>query len=302
MAKSNTTTSTTTNSMAEPAPVIMNSQVSSIEGSGLSSGGNIPATKQFVFNETGNIFVATTIDGNTTPGQESGTVSANALQAFEEVSVFFAAMTKSIGSTINPATQKNYSLYDYSALNKVIENSGLFALITQEEIQYESSSWGASLSMEFVKALIGFAAPSSLISAFSSLIRSMGKEAISMGGQKSNSESKVGTVIFVCEYLLGAVSITTLLVYADVNENSQAFQIGPCFQEHSENITWHLNKDTYLFIPPSFIKQANSMNEAMANPDFLTLVNTLKGTLNPTPAKSTATATSNSTGTANAPS
>lgn len=265
--------------LAQAAPVFISDKIRNAEGAGLNSQSNVPATKQFVFNETGNIFVASTINGDAAGGQGNGSISPNALKAFEDVSVFYAAMTKAISTTIDPATQKSYSLYNYAALEKVISNSGLFALVTQESVDYESSSWGASLSIGFIEALIGFATPMSLVSSFSSLIRSMGKEAITMGNQTKHSDAKVGTVVFVCEYLLGAVSISTLLVYADVTENYQAFQLGACFKEHSQNVTWHLNKDTYLFIPPSFIKEANSMNEAMANADYLALVETLKGSL-----------------------
>lgn len=266
--------------MAQPAPILLNNQINELKGKGLTNVTNQPATKEFVYNETGNIFVASTLNNAT--GQ--GSISANALKAFEEVSVFFSAMTKAISTTTNPETQTSYSLYDYDAINKIISNSGLFSIITQEEIDYQTSSWGVSLNIEFIEALIGFAAPSpDLITIFSSLIRSMGKEAITMSNKSSSSKGKVGTIVFVCEYLLGAVSITSLVLYADVSENSHNFAIGACFTEHNESLTWHLNKDTYLFIPPSFIQEAQSMNEAMANPDYLALINTLRGNLGKAP-------------------
>ena len=57
---------------------------------------DVPATKQFAVNATGNIFIATTCNG-----ENGTTISAEAEQAFGQVSVFFAALTKAMSHADN---------------------------------------------------------------------------------------------------------------------------------------------------------------------------------------------------------
>ena len=97
---------------------------------------NIQATKEFIFNETGNIMMAST--------DMTGTIPEQVRDVFAEVSVFFAAMTKAISESMDPATGKPYSLYDYNAIQNVIDGSGLFVHVTEEDITHTSSSFGVT--------------------------------------------------------------------------------------------------------------------------------------------------------------
>ena len=58
-----------------------------------SKSSEIPATKQFAVNATGNLFIATTLNGGYAG---NATISEEAEEAFGQVSVFFAAMTKAM--------------------------------------------------------------------------------------------------------------------------------------------------------------------------------------------------------------
>lgn len=77
--------------------------------------------KKFIFSSTGNIMVATT-------EETSDNLDSNVRDVFNEVSVFFAAMTKAISTTKRPNSDNNYTLYDYAALEKVIDGSGCFTV------------------------------------------------------------------------------------------------------------------------------------------------------------------------------
>ncbi len=103
---------------------------------------NVQAKKYYVFNETGNIMMAST-------SEQSETIKKSVRDVFAEVSVFFAAMTKAISTTVNPnATNPEgafYSLYDYQALSNVIDGSGLFVHVTEEDINYYTESVGIEL-------------------------------------------------------------------------------------------------------------------------------------------------------------
>ena len=112
---------------------------------------NVEAKKYYTFNETGNIMMATTDDTD----QE---IQQSVRDVFAEVAVFFAAMTRAISTTPNPDDHgKPYSIYNYSALERVIDGSGLFVHVTEEDVEYKSSSWGAEFSKELIEALLGLA-------------------------------------------------------------------------------------------------------------------------------------------------
>ena len=59
-------------------------------------------------------------------------------------------MTKAISTNKRPNSDENYTLYDYAALEKVIDGSRCFNHCTQEYIDYKSTSFGVELSRELV--------------------------------------------------------------------------------------------------------------------------------------------------------
>lgn len=239
---------------------------------------NQPATKTFAINATGNLFVASTLNGD-----DAG-LTADAEKAFGQVSVFFAAMTKAIAESTNPKTGKAYSFYDYQAIDAVVKESGLFVQVGQNDINFKSNSWGIQFSTELVQAVLGgFSGDmASVGKALFSMITSMGAKGnsdIKISGSSSKLDSKVGAIIFVCEYLLGAVSISPIVVYIDVEKSKSAFEAGPCFKTEATKTELVLHKEVYLFVPPVFMSQAGTMNEAMANPEFQKLVTQMKADL-----------------------
>lgn len=208
---------------------------------------NVQATKEFIFNETGNIMMAST--------DMNGTIPEQVRDVFAEVSVFFAAMTKAISESIDPATGKHYSLYDYNAMQNVIDGSGLFVHVTEEDITHTSSSFGMTFSKELIEGLLGLAEGAGALAFAQGMIASMGKAGLTISASKQSSDNKVANIVFVCEYLLGMPVISAIVVYCDVAQNSQAFSVGPCIKEHSRKITLKMHKDTYLFVTPKFVRQ-----------------------------------------------
>lgn len=201
--------------------------------------GSTPATKIFAVSATGNLFVASTLNGG--EGANASLTQA-AQQAFEQVSIFFAAMTKAIAETPDPnstATPKeSYSIYNYDALGSIIKKSGLFIQVTENDIEFESSSWGAEFSSDLVQAILGgFSGDLASISqSLVSLISSAGKEGFKLSHSNTQQKSKVGSIIFICEYLLGAVSITPIVVYIEVGTHKDQLQVGACFKSYSESM------------------------------------------------------------------
>jgi hypothetical protein len=234
---------------------------------------NIQATKYYTFNQTGNIMMSTT-------QLDTSEITQSVRDVFAEVSVFFAAMTKAISTSINPVTNKPYSLYDYNALEQVIDGSGLFIHVTEEDLKYTTESVGLDFSKDLIEGVLGLATGTGALSFASAMISSMGSAGLQIHQESSSSDSKVANIIFVCEYLLGMPMVSAIVVYADMTKNYQSFQLGPCFKESSSQTTLYMHKDTYMFVTPTFIKQyAGDLLSAENDPQYAELVNDLKSYL-----------------------
>ncbi len=214
----------------------------------LTQSNNVQGIKEYIFNETGNIMLSTT--------DLKGTVIPDEVRAvFAEVSVFFAAMTKAITQAVNPQTKKPYSLYNYNAIANVIDGSGLFVHVTEEDIEHKTESAGADFSKELIEGLLGLATGVGELSFAQGMIASMGKAGLSIGVSHDSSDSKVANIIFICEYLLGMPIVSAMVVYCDTQVNRTAFHIGPCFKGQTTTTTLKMHKDTFLFVTPKFIKE-----------------------------------------------
>ena len=194
---------------------------------------NQEVKKGYVFNETGNIMMATT-------DMTNSTIEQSVRDVFAEVSVFFAAMTKALN-------QEGKSLYDYDALKQIIDASGCFVHINEEDVNHKSDSWGANFSQELVEAVLGLATGTGELAFAKAMVGSVGQEGLNISGNKDHSSNKCCNIIFVCEYLLGMPAISAIVCTVDTEQNSQALTIGPCFKEHSTSTELTIHKDTYLF-------------------------------------------------------
>lgn len=220
---------------------------------------NVELPKYFTFNETGNIMLATTVGA-------SAEIQESVRKVFAEVSVFFAAMTKAISATPIPGskTGEHYSLYNYDALERVISGSGCFIHVTEMDITHTTSSWGATFSKELIKGLLGLATGVGALGFAQAMISAVGKEGLKLSAGRDDSSSRVGNIVFVCEYLLGMPSISAIVVYINASLHTKEFQAGPCISGKSTEKTFVMHKDTYMFVTPTFIHEysgdLNSIN------------------------------------------
>lgn len=230
----------------------------------------IPATKQFVVNATGNLFVASTLNGGS---PESSSISEEAEEAFGQVSAFFAALTKAMA-------EANVGLFNYDAIDKLVSSSGLFVKVTESKIEFESKQRGITLGSQLIQTLLGLSGNlASIGKSLMDMIMGMGKESVKIAADTTSESKKVGTIIFVCEYLLGAVSITPIVISVDAEKAKGLWQAGPCLKVESSKVEMEINKSVYLFVPPSFVKHAASLNEAMSDPEFNNLVESMKSVI-----------------------
>jgi hypothetical protein len=231
---------------------------------------NLQAVKRYIFNETGNIMLASTELG-------SEVIADSVRDVFAEVSVFFAAMTKAISTSIDPATGTQYSLYNYNAIQNVVDGSGLFVHVTEEDIVHTTSSFGATFSQELIEGLLGLATGVGALAFAQGMIASIGSAGLKIGGNSDASDNKVANIVFICEYLLGMPIVSAMVVSCDAKENSQTFSTGPCFSETTTSTSLTMHKDTYMFVTPKFIRNYSSdLDSIDADLAFLEFVDYLQ--------------------------
>ena len=231
----------------------------------------VEGKKRFIFNSTGNIMVSTTDE--TSAGMDDGTRSV-----FNEVSVFFAAMTKAITTTPKPGNTGNcYSIYDYDALSRVIGGSGCFVHCMEEDIKYSSSSVGMTFSQELFTALLGLPTGAGALSFAQAMVSSMGKEGLKIDAEKQSSSGKVGNIVFVCEYLFGMPLVTAVVINVSTEEVKKVMSVSPCFKTESSSVTMAMHKDVYMFVTPSFIKRySGDLDSIMTTSDYSSFVSYLR--------------------------
>lgn len=238
---------------------------------------DVAARKNYVFNKTGNIMIASTCD-------VSQPVEESVQKVFAEASVFYAGMTRAISTTINPKTKETYSIYDYDAIKEVVDGSGLFVQVTQEDVTIESKSFGISFSKELIEGLLGLAAGAGGLEFAHAMVSSLGNKGFNISRDKNSKTSKLGNIIFVCEYLLGIPCITAIVAYIDIEEHEQQFNVGPCIKEHSKSLEWKIHKDTYLFVTPAFINEySGDIDEVQTDAAYIDMVNWFQSLILKTP-------------------
>ena len=238
---------------------------------------NIQATKYYIFNETGNIMLAST-------ALASDEISQSVRDVFAEVAVFFAAMTKAMTTTIDPLSKQPYSIYDYKAIEGIVDGSGLFVHVTEEDVSYENSSFGADFSKNLIEALLGLATGEGALSFAQGMIASMGKRGLKIGASSWKSSSEVANIVFVCEYLLGMPVVSAIVVSIDASKSREVWSAGPCIQGSSSKMKMVMHKDTYMFVTPKFIREySGDLEAAETDLKFLEFVDYLRSLIERTP-------------------
>lgn len=250
--------------------------------------------KEFIFNETGNIMVVQS------PNEE-GELSDEAKELFQEVSVFFAAMTKTISQTVNPAKALAkaeepakykdlniyYSIYDYDALEAIINGSGYFVHVNREDIHHKRTAKSIEISTSLIEGVLGITMPQGGLNLAQKIISSMGQhanETVKFSKETSTKKNKLANIVFVCENLFGVSLTSAIIVTLDMEEASKKYEAGPCIKAGEQTLDLKIHKDTYMFVPPKFIsKYAGELSKVKNDPDYLQLISDFSHLLNRTP-------------------
>jgi len=221
---------------------------------------------------------------------------------FAEVSVFFAAMTKALEknaasdmkgtesvkvtnadkTTTTVERDYNYSLYDYAEIKKIIDNSGCFVQVNEEDVNHSTQSYGATFSKELLEAVLGLATGTGELAFAKAMVSSVGKAGAKISIRTGTDETRVANIIFVCEYLLGMPVVSAIVITADSKQDAFSAHIGPCVSVEHQQTDLTIHKDTYMFVTPAFIKQySGDLIQGIKDPEFEELTEIFTGYLNP---------------------
>jgi len=210
----------------------------------------------YCFNQTGNFLISSTFGKDDTKDLQK-VIPKNCWQEFSRAAVFLAAMTKAMA--LGTKQKKAKSLYDYDAIANIINKSGLWIQMTEEEVNHQSDAVGADFSTELIQGLLGLMLPEASIAKFSTtMMQSMGKEAVRISGEHQTSSTKLANMIIVCENLFGVPFICMILVNIDSEVGKTVFNAGPCIsgQKYDSKIT--MTKQVYYWVSPESIERESA--------------------------------------------
>jgi len=243
---------------------------------------NIPASKYYVVNETGNIMVATT-------SPDSTKIDPDVLAVFQEVAVFFAAMTSAISSTprngkVAPYGRRDYyTIYDYEAIEAIVNQSGLFVNVREEDLTYQRQDDTIDVNLELIESLLGVALTDGVGAAgLKASLNAMGKQA-TFSYNSSGKSDKIANILFLCEYIFGMPIVNVLYFYLDEKVTEDVVTT-PCVSADFAKTALTIHKDTFMFVLPDWIrKYAGDLASVSTDPQYRALIAELKGYISQNP-------------------
>jgi len=239
--------------------------IAQFEGDALApKGQTFQSDRIYEFNQTGNFLISSTFGKDDTKDL-SHIIPQNCWEEFSRAAVFLAAMTKAMA--LGSSTGKAKSFYDYDAIRKIIDGSGLWIQMTEEEVNHQSQSTGAAFSAELISGLLGLMLPEASVAKFAgTMMQSMGKDAVRLSESSEKTDTKLANMIIICENLFGVPFICMIMVNIDASTAKEAFSAGPCISGQSYKNTLNMTKQVYYFVSPDAIeKDSKTIVDAMQN-------------------------------------
>jgi len=184
---------------------------------------NIENNRYFTFNQTGNILISTT-------EKDSSEMPNEVKYLFNEVSVFFSAMIKSLSQTRKPDTDGNadsdyYNINDYDALSSILKGSNYFVNTSKQQLFFKINPDSDHLGRELIGNVLGIDSTSSSLSFADSMFSSLNKETLKFVNKlsekhKYNSlDNRVSNIFFICEYIKGMSFVSVVVLHFKLNES-----------------------------------------------------------------------------------
>ncbi len=216
--------------------------------------------KYYTLNQTGNIMISSTVENESD-------ISDDVKSVFQKVIVFFGAWTSAL-------SKAGKTLYDADAITSIIEKSGYFVRVHQEERTFDYSSTQGTLNTAIISNILsGFSAMGSALQIAQSVVGAMGNE-ISVAVSKGEKTKKIGHLLFICENLMGMPIINVSLLNTTAKE-SETVTKSNCHSTVQKKLNMTYRQDSFLFVDPSYINKFTEDFES--NPDYDALIDKLAG-------------------------
>lgn len=240
-------------------PVIHNNAVTAVVAAAAPEGDD-ELKVHFRLNATGNVWYATTTKANS--------LGEDTKELFNSVLVLYAAMTKAMA-------EANKSLFDFDEWSKMIRKSGFFIEVGKVQKHLSIGSATISVDTQILSQLLQGIdkAPSAM---------QIGKDILSAlngeySGKSKKEDAKMGHLLFICEEIMGASSVSVRLFFAD-SKQMEVMTKSPCHKSTSESYEQEQRIDTFRFVSPEQIsKYAKKFK--VDDPDYLALVQKLRESL-----------------------
>ena len=194
--------------------------------------GDIEKDAQFRMNQTGNIFYVST----------SPELTEKTKKLFDSVTVLFAAMTAGLN-----ACEK--SLFDYDTWRSVIGKSGFFVEVQKTRNMMTIKNSGVTVNTQIVQQLLPGLTSGSAMEIAKGVLSAVNGE---FQASERAEEAKIGHLLFICEELFGAPSVTVRLFFASKKSHSAITQ-SPCHKSVTTTFEQLQESNTFLFVSPDTI-------------------------------------------------
>nr|Q76N59.1 RecName: Full=Zygote formation protein zyg1 [Dictyostelium mucoroides]BAC87708.1 zyg1 [Dictyostelium mucoroides]BAO57385.1 ZYG1 [Dictyostelium mucoroides] len=236
-------------------PKVLN--VASLASNSVDEAGDSEQKVSFRINQTGNIFYSTT-----TPE-----LTLESKKLFNSVTVLFAAMTKALG-------EKGLNLFNYEAVASLIQKSGYFVEVQKFQKNLSIKSGSLSIDTQIIQQLIPGLTSGASLDIAKGVLGALNGE---FSASSSDEKVKIAHLLFICEELFGAPSVTVRLFYA-TKETHKTLTSSPCHK--SSSVSFELNQEasTFLFVSPDTIAEFSQKFETQPE-EYKNLIEKLKGYL-----------------------
>lgn len=217
--------------------------------------GDLEQNVYYRMNQTGNIYYATT----------SPELQAATKKLFDSVTVLFAAMTKALAG-------KGKTLFDYDTWSAIIRKCGYFVEVQklQKTIKIESGS--VTINTQVVQQLLPGLKSGTSMDIAKDVLNALNGTYSASG---VTATTKLGHLLFICEELFGAPSVTVRLFYASKTSH-QKLTSSPCHKSATESFEQLQEANTFLFVSPDTIAEF-SKNYSSYPEEYKNLVDKLAG-------------------------
>lgn len=185
-------------------------------------------------NQTGNILFVLT----------SPELTIRTKKLFASVAALFAAMSSAMN-------QSGRSLFDYEAWRSLVGKSGFFVEVQKNRNLLTIKNSGVNVNTQIIQQLIPGLSSGSAMAIANGVLSAVKGE---FQATERDENAKRGHLLFICEELYGAPSVTVRLFYASKKSHCALFQ-PPC--DKSVNATFEQLQEahTFLFVSPDTIAE-----------------------------------------------